>query len=156
MDIDVVIEFGDPLDAVQRHAIFVLEDAAHPQHGAGHQRLHADLAALQVGGLVDALGGVDEHEAVAEAAMQEHRNGAERPVVVARREIRRARDLGHVEFAVAQEAPVARRRIHVGEYGEIDAVDRDPAADQRTHDLVVAAGQREAQFFRHLVSRWMF
>ena len=44
---------------------------------------------------------------------------------------------------------MARRRIHVGEDGEFDAVDRDLAVDQRTQDLVVAAGKGEGQFFRH-------
>ena len=130
-DVDIVVELGDPFDAVERHAVFVLQDAAHPQHGGGHQRLDADLAAFQVGGLGDALAGVDEHEAVAEAAMQEHRDGAERPVIVARRQIRRDRDLGHVEFVVAQEAPMARRRIHVGQDGEVDAVDLHLAARSR-------------------------
>ena len=109
--------------AVERHAVFVLQDAAHPQHRGGHQRLDADLAAVQVGGLGDALAGIDEHEAVAEAAMQEHRDGADRPVVVARGEIGRGRDFGDVEFVVAQETPMPRRRIHVGQDGEIDAVD---------------------------------
>ena len=101
------------------------------------------LRALQVGRLGDAFAGVDEHEAVTEAAMQEHRDGAERPVIVTRREIGRSGHLGHVEFAVVEEAPMSRRRIHVSQDGEIDAVDRDLAVDQRADDLVIAAGQGE-------------
>ena len=42
---------------------------------------------------------------------------------------------------------MARGRIHVGEDGEIDAVDLHAARDQRAHDLVVAAGQRQASSF---------
>ena len=148
-DFDVVLDLRNPLDAVQRHAVFVLENAAHPEHGAGHQCLHTDLAAFQIGGLADALGGVDEHEAVPEPAMQEYRNGAEWHVVVTRREIGRTRQLGDVEFAAVQETPVPRRRIHVGEDGQIDAVDLDFFIQKRTDDFIVTAGECECEFLWH-------
>ena len=61
--------------------------------------------------------------------MQEHRDGAHRPVVVARGEIGRAGDFGDVEFVVVEKTPVARGRIHVGEDGEVDAVDLHTARD---------------------------
>ena len=44
---------------------------------------------------------------------------------------------------------MARRRIHVGQYGEIDAVDFDLAVDQRADDFVVAAGKGKRKFLRH-------
>ena len=131
------------MDRFVRHAVFVLEDAAQPVDRGDQERLDADLAADQVGGLGDALAGVDEDEAVAEAAMQEDRQRAERQALVARDDVGRARDLGDVEIAVAQEAPVPRRRIHRGQNGEVDAVGLDRALLQRAHDLVVAAGERQ-------------
>jgi hypothetical protein len=70
---------------------------------------YSDPAALQIGRLGDALRRIDEHETMAEATMQKHRNGAERPVIVARSEIGRAGYFRHVEFAVVQKTPVARR-----------------------------------------------
>ena len=78
-------------------------------------------------GLADALLRIDEHEAVTEAAMQKHGYGAERPVAVARGEIGRGRHFRHIEFVIAQKAPMARGGIHVGQDGEIDAVDLDLA-----------------------------
>ena len=43
-----------------------------------------------------------------------------------------------------------RGRIHVGQDGEIDAVRLDRALLERAHDLVVAAGQRQGDFLRHI------
>ena len=68
------------------------------QNGGGLELLHADLLADQVGRLLDALAGVDEDEAVAEAPMQEHRDGGDGKSLVARHEIGRARDFGDVEI----------------------------------------------------------
>ena len=87
-DFDVVFDLGNPFNAVERHAIFMLQNAAHPQHRGRHHRLHADLATAQVGGLADAFRRVDEHEAMPETAMQENRDRAERQVVITRSEIR--------------------------------------------------------------------
>ena len=42
------------------------------------------------------------------------------------------------------------RRIHVGEDGEVDAVRLDLAVLERAHDLVVAAGERQGNFLRHV------
>src|SRR5262249_44821045 len=74
LELDRLVEFRHPFDRLLRHAVFVLEDAAHPDDGGGLELLDADLLADQVGRLADALAGVDEHEAVTEAAMQEHRD----------------------------------------------------------------------------------
>ena len=68
-DFDVILDLRDPLNAVERHAVFALQDTAHPEHRRCHHRLDADPAVFQVGRLLDALRRVDEHEAVAEAAM---------------------------------------------------------------------------------------
>jgi hypothetical protein len=107
-DLDVVFDFSDPLDAVQRHAVFMLQDAAHPQDGGGHHRLDADPAAAQVSGPCDALRGVDEHEAMPKPAMQENRDGPKRHAVIARGEIGRARYRRDIEFPLVQETPMPR------------------------------------------------
>ena len=129
-------------------AVFVLQDAAQPQAGGGLEGLQPDLAADQVGRLLNALAGVDEDEAVAEAAMQEHRQRRKRLLLVARHQVGRGRALRHVEIAVAQEAPVARGGIHLGEHGELDAVGLDGAFIKRADDLVIAAGERQGNAFR--------
>src|SRR5262245_21236222 len=82
--------------------------------------------------------------------MQEYRYRTKRQIVVARREIGGSGNLRDVEFATAQEAPVPRRRIHVGQDGEVNAVDLDLFIEQRTNKLVVTAGKRQRNFFRHL------
>jgi hypothetical protein len=50
----------------------------------------------------------------------------------------------------AQEPPVPRGGIHVGEDGQLDAVGLDRAFLQRADDLIVATGQRNGEFFRHI------
>ena len=145
-ELDVLVELGEPFDRLVRHAVLVLEDAAHPMPGRHQERLDADLAADQVLRLLDALRRVDEHEAVAEAPVQEHRQRGDRHALVARHDVGRARRLRHVEVAVADEAPVPRRRIHVGEHGEVDAVRLDLALLEGAHDLVVAAREGERDF----------
>jgi hypothetical protein len=143
VELDAFIELGEPFHRPVRHAVFVLEDAAHPQDRRRLELLDADLLADQIGRLGDALGRVDEDEAVAKAAMQKDRNGGERETLVARDEIGRARHLGDVELLIAQEAPMARRRIHLGQDREIDPVCLDRALFQGTDDLVIAAGEGE-------------
>ena len=127
----------------------MLEDAAHPVAGGDQERLDADLAADQVVRLPDPFGRVDEHEAVAEAAMQEYRQRGDRLPLVLGHHIGGGRGLGHVEVAVADEAPVAGRRVHLGQHREIDAVRLDLAFLQGADDLVVAAGERERNFLGH-------
>ena len=69
--------------------------------------------------------GVDEHEAVAEAAMQEHRDRRERLALVADHEIGADVLLADVEFMLAAHPPVPLARAHVGEEHEVEAVGLD-------------------------------
>ena len=92
---------------------------------------------------------VDEHEAVAEPPVQEHRDRGDRHALVAGHDVGGARCLGHVEIALADEAPVPRRRIHVGQDGQVDAVRLDLALLEGAHDLVVAAGEGDRDFAGH-------
>ncbi len=119
----------------------MLEDAAHPHDGRRLKLLEPDLAAREVRRTFDPLRGVDEDKAVAEPAMEEDGNGSDRQPAVARHEIRGARDFGHVEVAIAQEAPVPRGRIHVGEDVEINSFRLDLTVGEGAHDLVIAAGE---------------
>src|SRR4249920_1626162 len=125
--VDILIELAEPFDRFVRHAVIVLEDPAHPESGGEQVALGADLAADQIGRLADALRGVDEDEAMTEAAMGENRYRAERKVLVPRRHVARARHLRDVELAAAQEPPVPRRRAHVGQYRELDPFRADDA-----------------------------
>src|SRR5262249_50874495 len=80
-EIDVLVELTEPLDRFVRHAVVVLEDAAHPQPGGEQIALGPDLAADEVGRLADALRRIDEDEAMKEAAMGKNRNRAERKIL---------------------------------------------------------------------------
>ena len=147
-EVDVLVELGDPFDRGMRHAVFLFQQPAHPVDRGDEERLDADAAADQVGRLLDPLRRIDEHEAVAEAAMQEHRQRTHRPVLAAGDDVGRRRGLRHVEVAVAQEAPMPGRRIHVGEHGEVDAVRLHRPLLERAGDLVIAAGERDGDVLR--------
>ena len=130
-EVHILVELGDPFDGFVRHAVFMLEDAAHPVDRRHEEGLDADLLAYQVVRRLDALAGVDEHEAVAEAPMQEHRNGRDRHAAVTCHDVGRAGSFGHVEMALAQEAPVAGGRVHIRQDREVDAVRRDGSVQER-------------------------
>ena len=92
--------------------------------------------------------GVDEDEAVAKAAVQEHRDRGQRFAAVAAHEIAADIDLADVELGLARHAPVALARAHAGEHDQLDAVGLHGAVAERAHDLVVAAGDGQFQL-RH-------
>src|SRR5215831_14045730 len=133
-----------------RHAVIVLEDAAHPQPGGEQVALGADLAADEVGRLADALRGIDEDEAMTEATMGKNGNRAERKILIPCRHVTRARHLSEIELAAAQEPPVPRRRSHIGEHRELDPLRAYAAFLQGAHNLVIAAGEGELESARHL------
>jgi hypothetical protein len=81
---------------------------------------------------------------------RKRRDGAERQVLVARRDVARARDLGDVELAPAQEPPVPRRRRHVGQHRELNPFRTHDAFLQGAHDLVVAAGEGQLELSGHV------
>jgi hypothetical protein len=72
--------------------------------------------------------------------VQEDRNGVDGNALIARDQIRGARHLGHVELAIAQEAPMPRARIHSREHIEVDTIGLDRPVHECAHDLVLAAG----------------
>src|SRR6516164_9443103 len=55
-----------------------------------------------------------------EAAVGENRNRPKRKILIPRRHVTRARHLGKIELAAAQEPPVPRRRSHIGQHRELD------------------------------------
>jgi hypothetical protein len=72
----------------------------HPDDGGGLE-LYPDPPPNQILRPADAFAGVDEHEAVAEAAMQEHRNGNGDEALVACHDEGGGGDFRHVEFLTA-------------------------------------------------------
>src|SRR5882757_1597533 len=86
-EFDILVELGDPMNRFNRNAVFVLEDATHPVDRGDEERLDADLLADQVLWRLDALARIDEHEAVAEAAMQEYRDRGDRQAGVTRYDV---------------------------------------------------------------------
>src|SRR5262249_42450004 len=84
LEIDVLVKLRDPFDRPVRHAVLLLQQPAHPMDRGDEKRLDADTAADQVGRLGDALLGIDKYEAVAEAAVKEHRKRADREIMSAR------------------------------------------------------------------------
>src|SRR5215831_16506654 len=149
-EIDVLVELTEPLDRFVRHAVVVLEDAAHPQPGGEQIALGADLAADKVGRLADALRRIDEDEAMTEAAMGKNRNRAEWKILIPCRHVTRTRHLGEIELAAAQEPPVPRRRSHIGQHRQLNPFRAYGAFLQGAHDLVIAAGEGKLESARHL------
>src|SRR5262249_6215415 len=69
--------------------------------------------------------------------------------LVARHEIGADVLLAHVELVLARQPPVALARAHVGEQEELDSVGLHGPVLERTHDLVVAAGNGQSELARH-------
>src|SRR6516225_2214802 len=86
---------------------------------------------------------------MAEAPMQEHRDGGERCALVALHEIGADIGLAYIELGPARHAPVALAWAHPGEHDELEAVGFDRAFLERAHDLVVAARDGELELSRH-------
>ena len=128
-----------------RDAVVILQDAAHPDVGRRLEVGAAHGLADQILGRRDAGAGVDEHEAVPEAAVQEHWDGGERRALVARHVVGADVLLADVELVLASHAPVPLARPHVGEEDEVEAVGRDGAFDQRLDDVIVATGDGESE-----------
>ncbi len=119
---DVLVEFGEPFDRLMRHAVFMFEDAAQPERRGDQIEFHADLLADQVGRPGDVLRSVGEDEAVPEAAMREDRSARNGRLAIARRDVGRGRAFGDVVLVAAQEAPMARGRIGLGQDVQLNAV----------------------------------
>ena len=142
-EFDVLVDLRMPMDRLVGHAIFMFQNAAHPQDRAHLEGLHADLLADEILGALDALLRVHEDEFVAEAPMQKDRNALDVHARVARQQIGGGGDLRDIELAVAQETPVARAGIDVGEHGQIDAIHLHGALLDGADDFIIATGERQ-------------
>src|SRR5439155_9331806 len=104
---NIFTAIDDPGYVPVRHAVVFFENAEHPDVAGGHEIGAADLPSDQILRRLDARIGIDEDEAVAEAAMQENRYAGDRMALVARNEIGADIFLADVEFALARESPVS-------------------------------------------------
>src|SRR5208282_6577854 len=77
---------------------------------------------------------------------------SEREALIERREISGAGDFGNIEFAIAQEPPMARGGIHIGQDREVDPVGSNDAFLQGADDLVVAAGECQRNISGHVIA----
>src|SRR6266478_3254608 len=100
------VQLAKPLDRVQRYAVFMLQDTAHPDDGGGLKLFDTDSAANEVARSADTLGGVDKNESMPEPAMKKDRNRIYRQFMVAGNEIGRTRDFRSIKFLVSQKAPM--------------------------------------------------
>ena len=141
---------ADPVDVGGLHAVFVLQDRARPDIGGELIFGDADLAALQVRGLLDAVGahidrGVAErarhegrHAHIGEVALRGLHRGA------------RQRQLADVELGMAERAEEDLLRVERHEH-RIDAVDLHGAVGERAGAVIVAHRDGETEF-RHVMS----
>src|SRR3970040_539877 len=74
VDLHLLVILRVPLDLFVRHLELMLEDAADPKISRRGEVAQADFPANEVRGFADALAGVDEGEAMPEAAMEKYRN----------------------------------------------------------------------------------
>ena len=135
-----------PMDLVGLHAVFVLQHAAHPDHGRDLVFGQADALAAQVLRLVDA--GVGAH---IDAGMPEQPRHERRDADVLRRargdraDVARERHLRDVEFLELEQPVEDLLRIE-RQVVDVAALDLHPAVDDRLGAIVVAAGDR----YRHV------
>src|SRR5580704_18790686 len=107
----------------------LFENSADPD-AAGRLKVgSADLAANQVRRSGDAFAGVDENEAVAEAAMQENGKSIPADAAIARHEVGTGIEFADLVFVVAGHAPVAFARGGATEHGQVDSIGLNGAVD---------------------------
>ena len=82
---------------------------------------------------------------MAKSAMQEHRDGRERFVAVARHQIGADVEFTDVEFLIARHAPVAFSRPMPGQYHQVEAVRLHRALFERANYIVIAHGDRQPE-----------
>ena len=146
---DVLAALDHPCHLAVRQPVLLLQNAPHPDVGRGLEIGAPHLLADQVLRLTNAGGSIDEQEAVPETPVEEHGDGGERYSVIALHEIGADIGLADVELGLARHAPMTLARTHAGEHDEIEAVGLDRAFLERTHDLVVAARDRQPESFSH-------
>jgi len=136
---DVLASIDQPRDAPMRDAIVLLKDAPHPNIRCRLEVGTADSLACEVFGFADPSSGVDEHEAMAEAAMQEHRDGGEWFAAVAGANLANSDHMGEEEregltdfrrlasLARRHQLAVAFAAYEARNYAGVTPVDKDPA-----------------------------
>src|SRR5262249_24462291 len=76
-EVHVLVKLAHPFNRAMRHAVIVLQNAAHPEASSEQIALGADPAPYQIGRLADTLGCIDKDEAIPKAAMRKDRDRAE-------------------------------------------------------------------------------
>jgi hypothetical protein len=133
-----------------RQAEELLQDAAQPDAGGRLEAAEAaDPPSAQGGSGGDALAGIDEHEAMPEAAVRIDRERDIGMAALARHEIGAGVELAEIAFGIAREPPVAVARGRIGQHRERNAVGLDQPLGERPGDLVIAAGQRQGKLGGH-------
>src|SRR5262245_20487902 len=145
------------MDIRRRHAVFVLQHAAHPDHGGDLIFRQADALAPEVGRRADA--GIGAHVDPGMPKQPRHEGGDAdigRIPRCDRAHIARKRKLRDVEFLVAEGAKEDFFRIK-RQVDDLAAFDLDAAVPDGARAVVIAARNR----YRHLnhwgllvVSRW--
>src|SRR5262249_46570335 len=74
-------------------------------------------------------------------AMQEHRDGGDRMVLIAGDEIGAGVLLADVEFGFAREPPMSLTRAHIGQKDELEAGGLDQPFLERAENVVLAGGE---------------
>src|SRR4051812_8024508 len=104
-----------------------------------HAAAAAEFAALEIGGFLDALRGIDEDEAMPETAMEKDRQPDIGMAAIARHVVAAEVEFAGIAFGIPVEPPMPVARRRRAEHREIDAVSLDTAFLEWTHDLVIAA-----------------
>ena len=84
--------------------------------------------------------------------MKKHGQRVPLRAAIASHEVGARVEFANVVFVAAGHSPVAFARGGAREDGEVDAVGSDHAVLQRADDLIIAAGERKRDVFRHDVA----
>ena len=104
---NLLLLVGANLERARRHAVLVLQHAAHPERHRIEVGAHADRFSGEVFGSLNTACGVDQQIAVAELAVGKNRDRAERRAARHPAEKHAHLKFAHVEFQVAGKSPVA-------------------------------------------------
>src|SRR5712692_3705303 len=109
---DLFLLIGPNSQRSRRHAIFFLQNAAHPERYRVEVSAHADNFTGKVFGLSNTARGIDEHVAVTKFTVREHGDPAEWRAAGCPTEKHAHLELAHVELQIARKSPVALFRRH--------------------------------------------
>src|SRR3989442_15994704 len=107
-----------------RHLELMLENTPNPKITYNGEVTQPHFFTDQVCGFMNALARVDEGEAVAEAPMEEDRDGDKRLAAELSGQIVRHGELCDIELALSDHAPVADFRGHICQGGKLADISR--------------------------------